>query len=296
MRIIVTGLGGPAGTALARQLAARGIHVIGTDIVPTPTAELVPEFVLGPRADDAAHLPFLRHLAASSSADLLIPTVQDELPAVAAAAPVLGVPTVISPAGPVGIAQDKLLTAWCLEAAGLPIPRTGTLGTESWARPPFVVKPRVSRGGRGVLLVDGAAHLPPLTSRDVVQDFAPGTEYSPQVYRSQMTGRTAVVVLEKTALKQGRVGNAAAVERLAPGEAPDVAALAAAAVEAIGLVGPVDLDIRRMADGRPVVLEVNARFGANSEHAPELLAAVLGEYAPSLPAEGVLYTSSGGVR
>jgi carbamoyl-phosphate synthase large subunit len=37
------------------------------------------------------------------------------------------------------------------------------------------------------------------------------------------------------------------------------------------LTGPVDVDIRRLADGTPVVLEVNARFGANSTYAPELL-------------------------
>ena len=33
--------------------------------------------------------------------------------------------------------------------------------------------------------------------------------------------------------------------------------------------------LRRRADGVPVVLEVNARFGANSAHAPELLDAAL---------------------
>ncbi|MDO5494512.1 MAG: ATP-grasp domain-containing protein [bacterium] len=324
MRIIVTGLGGPAGTALATQLRDRGITTIGTDITDTPSAELTSEFVIGPRADDPAHLPFLRDLAASTRADLLIPTVQDELPAIASAATVIGVPTVIAHAGPVGIAQDKLLTAWALAAAGLPIPRTGTLGDAAWARPPFVVKPRVSRGGRGVLLVDGEADLPALTPGEVVQEFAPGIEYSPQVYRSPATGRTAVVVVEKTELKQGRVGNAAAVVRLAPGEAPDVAALAAATVDALGLVGPVDMDIRRMADGRPVVLEVNARFGANSAYAPELLSAVLAErdvwrrpvhlfgggggggHTPAagpapLPgthfgAAGALYASSGGAR
>lgn len=38
------------------------------------------------------------------------------------------------------------------------------------------------------------------------------------------------------------------------------------------------MDIRRDADGTPVVLEVNSRFGANSASAPELLAAVLAEW------------------
>ena len=58
-------------------------------------------------------------------------------------------------------------------------------------------------------------------------------------------------------------------------QSDEISGLALAAVEALGLTGPVDLDIRRMPDGTPVVLEINARFGANSAAAPELLSAVL---------------------
>ena len=58
-------------------------------------------------------------------------------------------------------------------------------------------------------------------------------------------------------------------------EKSEIAALACAAAEALGLTGPVDMDIRRLADGTPVVLEINARFGANSAAAPALLSAVL---------------------
>ena len=42
--------------------------------------------------------------------------------------------------------------------------------------------------------------------------------------------------------------------------------------------GSARIDVRRLADGTPVVLEVNARFGAVSESAPELLDAVLREW------------------
>jgi carbamoylphosphate synthase large subunit len=50
------------------------------------------------------------------------------------------------------------------------------------------------------------------------------------------------------------------------------------------LTGPVDLDVRRGVDGEPVVLEINARFGANSSHAPEVLDALLGEHLANLAA------------
>jgi hypothetical protein len=41
--------------------------------------------------------------------------------------------------------------------------------------------------------------------------------------------------------------------------------------------------VRINAAGQPVVLEVNARFGANSEQAPELLAGVLQDMSELVP-------------
>ena len=85
--------------------------------------------------------------------------------------------------------------------------------------------------------------------------------------------------MEKTELAQGSVGNAVSTRRAEAGEAMDVGNLAMGAVRSLGLTGPVDVDVRRRADGTPVVLEVNARFGANSGQAPELLDAVLASFA-----------------
>ncbi|AQQ14597.1 carbamoyl phosphate synthase-like protein [Corynebacterium glaucum] len=142
---------------------------------------------------------------------------------------------------------------------------------------PVVVKPRVSRGGRGVEVVETQDRFTEITDPGlIVQEFAPGEEFCPQLFISPTTGETEVVVLHKTAMKEGRVGNAAAVER-ATDQA--VADLARETASAIGLTGPLDMDIRYTEAGRPVLLEVNARFGANSEHAPEILAAFLEEVA-----------------
>jgi carbamoyl-phosphate synthase large subunit len=57
--------------------------------------------------------------------------------------------------------------------------------------------------------------------------------------------------------------------------------LAISAAEALGFVGPLDIDIRRRADGTPVVLEINARFGANIAQAPRVLDAVLAAFGVS---------------
>jgi carbamoylphosphate synthase large subunit len=105
----------------------------------------------------------------------------------------------------------------------------------------------------------------------ILQEFAAGTDFAPNIHLGR-DGKAVVVVLEKTELKEGIVGNAKSVRRV---DAPDVADLAAAAARAVGLSGPLDIDIRRRSDGIPVVLEINARFGANIRYAPEVLEAVL---------------------
>jgi D-alanine-D-alanine ligase-like ATP-grasp enzyme len=118
----------------------------------------------------------------------------------------------------------------------------------------------------------GAAHI--------VQSFAGGTEYAPQTYRSGRTGAARSYVLEKTVLKEGRVGNAADAVRLPDGSRPEIEQLAIGTVTALGLVGPVDMDVRLDDTGQPLVLEVNGRFGALSALAPELLSAVLEDHRP----------------
>lgn len=317
--LLVTGAGGPAGRALGGQLAARvaaGARLtwVGIDIAPLADP-CFPVTDHAPRASSWDYATGMCALIDRYAPDLVIPTVQDELPQVAVLAETLhrapgsaGTGVVVTAApGPAAIAADKLLTMLALDHAGVPVPRYA-LPTDfpdvrdalAWAGGPIVVKPRVSRGGRAVRLLESPADLTgPVTWADldaswIVQSFADGTEYNPQAHRTP-SGELTVVVLEKTALKQGRVGNAAAVVRLADGAAPDAENLARRAVEALDLTGPVDLDVRRDTTGAPVVLEVNGRFGANSAHAPELLDAVLAPWA-DVPGRPVPLRAGGTLR
>ncbi|MBC2934146.1 ATP-grasp domain-containing protein [Nocardioides sp. zg-1228] len=291
--ILVTGAAGPAGRALGAQVLARaerggGLRLLGVDLAPAPVPGY--ETVLPvPGAPDPAYDEDMRDLVSRLDPDLVVPTVAEELPrlAVLGLAAGMGPGLVLSAPGPVAVAADKLLTMWALAASGVAVPPHATVAEAgsaadavAWGGGPVVVKPRVSRGGRGVHVVEdgGDPVWDSLDATWLVQGYAPGVEYSPQVYRSPHSGRCRVVVLRKTELTQGRVGNAAAVERLGDGAEPDVEALAVRAVEALDLVGPVDLDVRRSSDGTPVVLEVNSRFGALSAQAPELLADVLAEW------------------
>lgn len=270
MRILVTGAGGPAGRSLLDQLHAAGVACLGVDMAP-PRREDGVEVLRCLPVSDPDHVEELRDLVVRRDVDLVVPTVQEELPVLAAA----NLPQVlVSPLAAVEIAADKWLTTLALAQAGLGVPRTALaeqLDAEqvAWLGTPCLSKPRVARGGRGITVHPEAIRLP----RDpglVVCEFVPGQEYCPNVWLD--AAGSEVVVLRKTGLKQGLHGNATGVVVV---DEPDVAELALDACRVLGVRGPADVDIRRRADGLPVVLEVNARFGANSAAAPVLLERLL---------------------
>jgi len=283
-KILVTGVGGPAGKNVTQLLLERGHTVVGTDM----REVLLPgiQFYRVPAAHAPSFLAALHHLAVAERVHLVIPTVTEELPFIAEGWSKQGrIPAMIAPYQAVFKANDKYLTYAHLSGYGIPVPRyclpSQVNSPEDIARLlgwPCLSKPRVGRGGRGITLwFEGDwPRLARLDDRFVLQEFVPGTDYAPNVFMGYGgNAPAAVVVLEKTKLKDGIVGNAEEVRRVT---APDVADLAVSAAQAMGLFGPLDIDIRRRAEGQPVVLEINARFGANIASAPEVLDAALAAF------------------
>jgi carbamoylphosphate synthase large subunit len=191
----------------------------------------------------------------------------------------------IGPAEAVRTANDKYLTCLYLSQRGVAVPRfclpsevRSCQAVENVLGWPCLSKPRVGRGGRGVT-VRYAEDWPAVAALDddfILQEFLPGTDYGPNLcVPREKSGFLIAVVLEKTVLKEGIVGNATEVRRA---DAPDVLALASRAARAMGFIGPLDVDVRRGKDGTPAVLEINARFGANIAFVPEILDAALTEW------------------
>ena len=285
MNILSTGVGGPAGRALVSQLATTSHNVVGVDMQEVALAD-IDSFELVPAANDPDMINQLAALVDHYDVDLLIPTVADELPMVAKASQLgqlSNAQVVISPLEAVEKCFDKLLTMRALREAGVSVPPFGLPSDFTSSYDVFeqlggaiITKPRVARGGRGF-----AIHTSPekfqLESYDdsyIIQAFAPGEEFAPMVYIGDQPGNETVSIVAKT--QEEFCETAAPIVRsVDTANALDVALLAVKACHALKLKGPIDLDVRRMADGHPVVLEVNARFGANSSLAPELLAEVL---------------------
>lgn len=281
-RVLVTGIYGPAGQALAGQLLDAGYELVGTDMACQSDDRMRVHKL--PGANDPAMLGRLMDIVEREEIDLVIPTVSEELVQVGTVRHAFTAPVVLADGLGVARAEDKLFTMWHLAAHGVRIPRFATPDRFADADQameffggPFVIKPRVSRGGRGVVVVDSPSDVEDWAALDpgqILQRFAPAEEYAPVVFLDPDGTADRTWVLRKTGLKEGRVGNAIGVELVADG-VDDVADLALETARALDLAGPCDIDVRRLADGTPVVLEVNARFGANSAAAPELLSAVL---------------------
>lgn len=279
-RVLVTGVGGPAGHGLAEQLVRRGVEVVGVDLRPVVLPGAMTALV--PGAHDPEFVRVLLATAVEADVGLVIPTVSEELVAPGLRADRARPAILLGSQYAVTTAADKWLTYRRLNAIGVPVPRSA-LPSQLWGTPlpatgdlgrPVLSKPRRSRGARGVVVHDRAPAdvAAGLDDDTILQEFVPGPEYAVNLFLAADPDRDVVVALEKTRLAHGRVGNALAVR---PVVAVEVCRVARRAARAIGLSGPADIDVRLRADGTPVVLEINARFGAHSAHAPEVLDALL---------------------
>jgi carbamoylphosphate synthase large subunit len=291
--VVVTGVGGPAGSALALELARAGVPVLGVDMRPVRVAGI--ETARVPAVAEPRFARELLRRARRFGATTLIPTVSEELPVLARLRdrgrwP--GPELLLASRPSIELAADKWRTCAALADAGIPVPRFALVaeleGGQHAARllgTPFLSKPRVGRGGRGVEIhrvgIGAQGDAPRVFAAGdaaILQEFVPGDEYSVNLHLDADRSNAIAVVLRKTALRQGSVGNAIAVERVAAG---DVARVAIDAARVLGLCGPLDVDVRRRATGEPVVLELNARVGANCGQAPELIEALVARCAPA---------------
>lgn len=283
--VLVTGAGGPSGKAAIRALKDKGFRVIAADMAPGKHG--ADAFAIALPASDPLYPAQLDDLLFTWNIGWLFPTVQEELPIVAEKAASYrerGIAVYMANPNAVAICNDKWLTAQSLAAAGVAVPRSAIGESGAAAIQPLgfprVSKPRVGRGGRHVTVHDRAdtAHDMRLADSNLIwQQFMPGTEYDVllMIGPDRPASEVAGVVFEKTSLREGRTGNALTLERI---NAPDVYHLALSAAQALDLAGPLDMDIRRDANGVAHILEINARIGAHTYRAPEIFDAMVSLY------------------
>lgn len=303
-RVLITGVGGPAGKAAVQYFQFHNFYVVGVDMSENIN-KTVNEFFKVYPANNPAYVPQLLALAAKQQVTLVLPTVSEELPELSLNRTKFlqkGIHVYISLDYSVHICHDKYATSTNLEANGIAVPNYaapyehGEYPDEilSMMVFPILAKPRISRGGRGIEIYNNREELMMEDRKEIIfQEFAPGEEYDINLcIDSQSPHRIlASQVLLKTSLKSGNVGNAQTVKRV---DVPEVQKLAEQAAKSLGLVGPLDIDIRKNAEGQPVLLEINARIGANCLTAPEVLDALVWMWQRDIGNNGkqVIFTES----
>ena len=263
IRVLVTGAGGPAGVAVIRSLLARAdVEVFAADMDGWASGLYLVEAShrrLVEPGRSAEFVDGIIGLIASDSLDVVISTVDVELPALARRRDELAPAALAAPSlDTLELALDKFVLAERC-APLLRVPETTLLNAEGVARDwtfPVIIKPRQGAGSRGVHLIQSREDLVAVGTDEsiIIQEHLPGDEYSVDVIAGSDGNVIAAVPRTRTRVDSG-VSIAGQTVHSA-----ELESTAAAVARAIGLIGVANVQLRYDSAGVPALLEVNPRF------------------------------------
>lgn len=263
-RILVTGAGGAAAVSFMRAISSPDITLFAADIDPHAVGlYLVPEErrLLLPRADDPSFGVALMTAAARLDVDIVVPTVDAELPIVSALSSAFamhGVRVLVAAEAALAVCLDKAVLMAAAEGVA-PVPTWEVVGTDFVPERhelPVVVKPRTGAGGRGVRVIEGPADWAdvPRDGSLLLQEWLPGEEYSVDVLCNQ-EGKV-ISAVPRLRMKVDS-GVAVAARTVIDDE---LQSIASALVEHLNLRFVSNVQLRRDRNGVPKLLEINPRF------------------------------------
>jgi carbamoyl-phosphate synthase large subunit len=260
--VLVTGAGGPAGIAVVRRLVALGHRVVAVDCDWTAAGmALAAAGSTVPRADHPRFLDALLGVGAAHGADALVSTVAEELPALTAGAGRLaaaGLATWLPRLDAVEVCCDKGAFARRLADARVAHPpTTDDPGRLSVVPGPWIVKPRAGRGSRGVRALDDARAVAAALARDaglIAQTRLAGREFTADALIAR-DGRLLTVVPRWREETRGGISVKGTTF-----DSEAVTTVVAAALDAVGLTGPANVQGFVDDAGTATVVEINPRF------------------------------------
>jgi carbamoyl-phosphate synthase large subunit len=249
--------------------AALGIdlRVIGADLDPRMSAACreADGAVQVPRCDRPGFIDALLGICMQDHVDLIVPTIDPELEPLSAHAGrfrEIGTEVAVSAPAVVSIARDKQRTAHFLASHGLPAPRTASpqevlAAPDAWPWP-LLVKPRAGSSSIGIRTVAAPAQLAELANSPdyIVQELLRGDEYTVNLFFDRAGRLCSAIPHLRYEVRAGEVAKGI-TRRHAQLEATAWALGAALP----GARGALCFQAFVDAAGRPVVFELNARFG-----------------------------------
>ncbi len=266
IKILVTGVGGPAGINTARLLRGRDdVVVTGCDVDATATGQcFVDEFVIVPYVSDAAaYEAWLRDMVQARQFDIVIPTVHEELPLLATFTSELSALVPLSGPTTLGLGADKLVAyEWISSHLSQYAPRFVLLKdwTPAWSTDATLfIKPRAGRGARGCKTVshDELLFLQSQTATNdelVVMEYLPGTEWTVDAYIAKDGTIVYLIPRERTGLAGGISIKGQTVRHSGVIEATK------ALIAQLDMAGPVCIQWKADPQGQPKFVEINPRL------------------------------------
>jgi carbamoyl-phosphate synthase large subunit len=262
MNVVITSASRKVGLvrAFQRAVAAEGGgRVIAADVSPLAAALYVADApALVPRSDDPEFADALLALCRRYDARLVVPTRDEELPILAAAAgrfAAAGIHVLVPPPAVVRTCQDKLRFLEACAAAGLETP--ARLDPAHPGRFPVFVKPRFGKGSRGVARVDGPDELAAVlrrTPEPIVQELVEAPEFTVDLFADLDGQVLSAVPRERMVI----FGGESFVSRVVRSPAIERASLRLS--QSLGLTGHATIQCFLRAE-QVLFIEVNPRYG-----------------------------------
>ncbi len=260
------------------------LRVHGADVgLKAPAMHVVDRVHIVPPISSGTYIDVLLKLVRRAKIDLLVPSIDPDLPPLAAAAQAFaerGCRVLVSSPAVIGVCQDKILTYQMLRGADIDTPRTwawADVVKRSRHRFPYFLKPRRGSAAVGNYVVHNVDELRTFGRRvpdAIVQEFVRGVEHTLDVYCGFDGVPRCVVPRKRLEVRSGEVSKAVTVKD------PAIMAVGARVAETLGecrgvvtvqcMVTPWN---RRLAgpntSGSPVpqrirVIEINPRFGGGA--------------------------------
>lgn len=244
------------------------LRILAADLRPelSPACYLADHNFAVPRCLDDAYIPALLRICSREGVQLLVPTIDTELPVLAAhvaAFAAVGTRVMVSSPEVVAIARDKLLTAEVFGRAGVTVPRTCRLTDmverqDGWSWP-AILKPVGGSSSIGLAVVhtwEEARRVGSMRDDYLVQELWSGLEYTVNMFFGRQGVLACVVPHRRLETRGGEVSK---------GRTERVAVLHAAAEKIAaalpGARGALCFQAILDETGAAGVFEINARFG-----------------------------------
>lgn len=255
MKILVTGAGGPAGINVIRSLAKKH-YVIAADANPMSEGFLFAQnYTTIPYAWEENFINKLINLSISLKVDMIIPTVDEELPKLSLNKDRFNCEVITHPYETLEIVLDKYKTYSFLVENMADIVPQFALRSDQIDSEVVVKKPRRGRGSRNIKIMSKVSSKEENAKEDYFYvEFLPGREWTVDI----LTNRNGELIVAVPRIRVKTRGGISVIGFVKMDK--EILKLSRKITELLLFTGPLNIQFKEDKKGQPKLLEINPRF------------------------------------